>query len=52
LTSIKKGTFICENKENEFPEKIEYKSKGNIIKAIISSEEMQIPFDFKRLKSQ
>ena len=50
LTSIEKGKFVCENSENEFPKKIEYKKEGDKIKAMISGGDMEIPFEFERKK--
>jgi len=51
LTSIDTAMFICENKENEFPKKIEYKRGGNEIKAVISGDGKQIPFDFEKFET-
>lgn len=50
LTSIEREQFVCENKENEFPKKIEYKKEGDQIKAKISGGEMEIPFEFERIQ--
>lgn len=48
FTSQTKGKFICENKENDFPKKIEYFMEGEQLKAIISNEEITFPFIFER----
>ncbi len=55
-TSVRfKGTshtgkeFVCENHENEFPNKIKYWKNGNKLNAAISSTEMEIPFEFEKL---
>jgi len=52
LTSIEREQFVCENKENEFPKKIEYKKEGDQIKAKISGGEVEIPFEFERIQEQ
>ncbi len=48
FTSQTKGRFICENKENDFPKKIEYFMEGAQLKAIVSNEEITFPFIFER----
>jgi hypothetical protein len=43
------GKFISENAFNEFPKKIEYYISGNTLKAMISGEDMEMLFNFKRI---
>ena len=50
LTEIEERSFICENEENEFPKKIEYSKIENKLLAIVSGGDMEIPFDFSRIK--
>lgn len=50
ITTQKKSEFIAENKNNEFPVKIEYKKAGKELKAIVSNSEFEIPFDFKQIR--
>lgn len=50
VTKIESTSFTCENPDNEFPNKIRYFKEGDHLKAIISSEEMEIPFQFERIK--
>ena len=49
LSSIEKGRFISENEQNEFPKKIEYFRSENGLKALISGDDMEVVFDFKRI---
>ena len=48
LTLIEKDQFICENQENEFPNKIGYQKKEDKLHAWISGNGTEIPFDFER----
>ena len=49
LTSIGNKEFICENKEIDFPKKIKYWKNGAKINALVSGDEMEIPFEFERI---
>lgn len=49
LTSIGNKEFICENKEIDFPKKIKYWKNGTKINALVSGDEMEIPFEFERI---
>lgn len=42
--------FICENLKNDFPNLIKYQKNGKKIHAEIAGREMQITYDFERLK--
>lgn len=48
LTSIKKVKFVCENKANEFPTKIEYSKKQEQLHATISGNGTEVSFYFER----
>ncbi len=43
------SSFVCENRENEFPKKIEYSINKNILIAIISDDDNKIKFEFERI---
>ena len=51
---IKKGkeSFTCENKEIDFPNTIHYEKNNKNIKALIRGGDMEILFEFKRLKNE
>lgn len=51
VTTIDTNHFVCENSTIEFPKKIEYWKEGNTIKAKISNETMEIPFEFEKVNS-
>lgn len=50
LTSLEDNKFIVENKENEFPKKIEYQLVNNQIHAVISGGGPEILFEFEKAK--
>ena len=50
MTELKYNEFVCVNDSNDFPKKIKYWTDGEKIKAEISNEEMEIPFEFSRIK--
>jgi hypothetical protein len=41
-------SFICENKENDFPKKIQYTKDNETLVAKISNDTLEIPFQFKK----
>jgi hypothetical protein len=41
-------SFVCENKKNDFPQKIHYYLENNLLKAAVSSPDFKIEFVFKR----
>ena len=43
---LKNNEFVCVNDSIDFPKKIKYWTDGEKIKAKISNEEMEIPFEF------
>ncbi|MDF1696081.1 MAG: DUF6265 family protein [Saprospiraceae bacterium] len=52
VTKLTPTSFICENPENEFPKKIEYRFDGQNIQAEISGGGPTIPFNFVRMKNE
>lgn len=50
LTSIAEKRFVVENKENEFPKKIEYQLVNHHVRAVISGGGPEILFEFEKLK--
>lgn len=49
-TSHNENEFTCENKEMDFPNKIKYWKNGDKINAMVSGVEMEISFEFDKLK--
>lgn len=49
ITEIANSGFTCENAENEFPKKIEYKLVESGLKARISGGGEKVDFDFRRI---
>jgi hypothetical protein len=45
------SSFICENKLNDFPSKINYFLKNKKLNAIISNKETKIEFVFEQQKN-
>lgn len=50
VIQISKESFICENPEIDFPNKIKYWKDGKQIKALVSGKGMEITFEFKKNK--
>lgn len=50
ITQIENKSFVCENEQNDFPKKINYWFEGQNLKAKISNDEMEVDFEFERLK--
>lgn len=50
VTGIEKEAFSSENPENEFPQVIAYSKTADGMEAVISGNEMEIPFLFERVK--
>ena len=50
-TSFNENEFICENLELDFPNKIKYWKNSENLKASVSYSEMEIPFEFEKLKN-
>ena len=48
LSKVDDSSFVFENKNNEFPKLIQYKNKGNKFSAIVSGNDMTIPFEFEK----
>lgn len=49
LTEISRDAFTSQNPEHDFPTQIKYFKSGEALKAIISGDGMEIPFDFERM---
>jgi len=50
VTQIENKSFTCENEQNDFPKKIHYWFDNKNIKAKISNSEMEIDFEFEKIK--
>lgn len=50
MTNHTDNEFTCENHEIEFPNKIKYWKNGDKMNALVSNPEMEIPFEFEKLK--
>jgi len=50
MTESKINEFICINDSIDFPKRIHYQLEGEKLKAKISNEKMEIPFEFERIK--
>lgn len=48
ITESSEGSFTAENEQNEFPKKIMYSIEDNKLKAVISDDENEVEFLFKR----
>lgn len=51
LSKMDSLSFAFENKNNSFPKLIEYKKNGDKFKAVVSGDDMVIPFEFEREKN-
>jgi len=51
VTSYSEKEFVCENKELDFPKLIKYWKNGDKINALVSGDEMEISFEFERIKN-
>jgi len=49
VIQISKESFTCENSEIDFPSKIKYWKDGEEIKALVSGQDMEITFEFKKI---
>lgn len=50
MTELKSNEFVCTNETIDFPTRIHYWVEGQTLKAKIANDEMEIPFDFERVK--
>ncbi|SDC12972.1 DUF6265 family protein [Niabella drilacis] len=50
MTELKNNEFTCSNDSIDFPKKIRYWIEGDKMKAKISNDEMEIPFEFEKVK--
>jgi len=42
--------FVCKNDLIDFPKRIEYRMEGDKLKAKVSNEKVDIPFEFEKIK--
>ena len=49
-TSFNETEFTCMNQENDFPKTIKYWIDGDILRAEVFNDEINIPFEFKKLR--
>jgi len=50
ITELNDKEFTCENEANDFPKTIQYWMEDEKLIAKISNEDMEIPFEFERIK--
>lgn len=50
LTELTPNAFVFINEANEFPKKIKYWLESGKIKAVISNDSLEIPFEFEKIK--
>lgn len=50
MAKIETEKFTCTNDSLDFPKRIEYWKNGDKINALVSGDELEIPFEFERLK--
>ena len=50
MTNFNTSEFTCENNEIDFPNKIKYWKNGDKINALVSAGEMEIQFEFEKIK--
>lgn len=50
LKELTPNEFVFINEANEFPKKIKYWLEGGRIKAVISNDSLEIPFEFEKIK--
>lgn len=48
LTELSQNSFTSQNPEHDFPTEIRYFKSGEFLKAIVSGNELEIPFEFER----
>lgn len=50
LVELSDNAFSCENKAHDFPTHIKYWMKDNQLKALVSGQGMEIPFEFEKVE--
>ncbi|WP_260509630.1 DUF6265 family protein [Empedobacter falsenii] len=50
MTKKNNNEFICVNDSIDFPKKVQYSFDGKRIKAKISNKQMEVPFEFEKIK--
>ncbi len=48
LTQIEETHFVCENPQNPFPKKIEYRKEEDMLHATVSADDTEILFHFRK----
>jgi hypothetical protein len=51
LTELSQNSFTSQNPEHDYPTEIRYYKSGETLKAIISGDGMEIPFEFERISN-
>lgn len=46
FTNSSDSSFTCENEQNEFPKKIKYSIRNNLLEAVISADSIEVLFTF------
>jgi len=50
MTDLDKDSFTCENDSLDFPKLIKYWKDGLKVKALVSGKDLEIPFEFEKIK--
>ena len=50
MTELKSDAFTCENDSLDFPKRIKYWKNGEKISALVSGDDLEIPFEFEKIK--
>ena len=50
MTELKSDGFTCENDAHDFPKRIKYWKNGEKINALVSGDDLEIPFEFEKIK--
>lgn len=50
MSHSKPFEFTCVNEKHDFPNEIKYWKDGDMLRALVSGSDMEIPFDFEYLK--
>jgi len=50
ITDLNKKSFTCKNDSLDFPKMIKYWKDGVKIKALVSGDDLEIPFEFEKIK--
>ena len=50
MTKLNKDSFTCENDSLDFPKIIKYWNDNGYLRALVSGNEVEIPFEFEKIK--